>query len=210
MMNKSILTRILVADHCPIFRWGLAAIIQRELDMTVVEQVGDGYEAIKFFRQKRPDVLLLDLQMPTFSSVATIKTICRDFKNAGILLLSTYKSDEDIYQGIEAGAKGCLFKDTEPDELLQAIRTVSYGKKYIPSTLVVKLKGRINKHLLSDRELETLNLIVSGKNNQEIALNLHITEGTVKFHVSNIFVKLEVHNRTQAVLAGIKRGIVQF
>jgi two-component system, NarL family, response regulator len=209
-MNKSILIRILVADNHPVVRRGVAAIVDRELDMTVVGQAGDGYEAIEFFRQKQPDVVLMDLRMPKLSGVAAIKTICSEFENAGIVVLTTYDSDEDIYRGIKAGAKGYLFKDAEPDELLKAIRTVAYGKKYIPPIVAVKLKERKNQPQFSDRELETLQLITNGKSNREIAATLHITEGTVKFHVNNILAKLEVRDRTQAVLAVMKLGIFNF
>jgi two-component system, NarL family, response regulator len=216
-MNKSILIRILVADDHPVVRKGLAAIIDRELDMTVVGQADNGCEAIKIFRQKQPDVVLMDLRMPKLSGVAAIKAICSEFENAGIIVLTTYDSDENIYRGIEAGAKGYLFKDAEPDQLLEAIRTVAYGKQYISPLVAVKLKERKNQPQLSDRELETLQLIAKGKSNQEIATSLHITEGTVKFHVNNILAKLQVRDvydglrlRTQALLTVMKRGILDF
>jgi two-component system, NarL family, response regulator len=209
-MNNSILIRILVADDHPVERMGLAAIVDRELDMAVVGQAGDGYEAIEFFRQRQPDVVLMDLRMPKLSGIATIKTICSEFENAGIVVFTTYDRDENIYQAIEAGAKGYLFKDAEPDELLEAIRTVAYGKKYISPIAAVKLKERKNQPQLSDRELETLQLITNGKSNQEIATTLYITEGTVKFHVNNILAKLQVRDRTQAVVAVMKQGILDF
>ncbi|NJL64126.1 MAG: response regulator transcription factor [Methylacidiphilales bacterium] len=209
-MNKSILIRILVADDHPVVRKGLAAIIDRELDMTIVGQAGDGYEAIEIFREKQPDVVLMDLRMPKLSGVAAIKIICGESENAGIIVLTTYDNDENIYRGIKAGAKGCLFKDTEPDQLLEAIRTVAYGKQYISPVVAGKLKERKNQPQLSDRELETLQLIAKGKSNQEIATILHITEGTVKFHVNNILAKLQVRDRTQAVLTVMNRGILDF
>ncbi|MFH7024695.1 MAG: response regulator [Heteroscytonema crispum UTEX LB 1556] len=178
--------------------------------MTVVGQASDGCEAIEVFRQQQPDVVLMDLRMPQISGVAAIKTICVEFKNAGIIVLTTYDSDEDIYRGIEAGAKGYLLKDAELDELLEAIRTVAYGKKYIPSAVAAKLKERMNKPKLSDRELQVLRLMTNGKSNQEIGATLFITEGTVKYHVNNILGKLGVDDRTQAVLLALKQGMVDF
>ncbi len=139
--------------------------------------------------------------------VAAITAICGEFANAQIVVLTTYDGDEDIYRGLRAGAKGYVLKDADPDQLFAAIRTVSGGKKYIPSTVGAKLAERMDNPQLSDRELEVVRLIAAGNSNQEISALLHIRESTVKFHINNILIKLGVNDRTQAAIAALKRGI---
>jgi DNA-binding NarL/FixJ family response regulator len=206
-MNKSISIRILIIGDHPVVRWGLAAIVEREMDMTIVGQASNGYEAIEVYRSYQPDVLLVDLRTEQYSSVAAIQTICTGSKNPSIIILTTY-DEEDIYCGMEAGVKGYLLKDVEPDELLKAIRTVAYGQKYIPPAFSAKIKMQINNTELSDRQLEVLRLITNGKSNQEIGATLYITEGTVKYHIGKILCKLGVNDRTQAAMLALKRGIV--
>lgn len=208
-MNESNFIRIIVADDHPVVRQGLATIIERELDMSVVGQASNGWEAKELFCKKRPDVVLMDLRMPKLSGTAAIQNICTE-KSANVIILTTYDGDEDIYNGIQAGAKGYLLKDTEPEEILKAIRTVASGQKYISKAVATKLKERMQKPELSQRELEVLQLITNGNTNHQIAAALFITEGTVKYHVNNILGKLGVSDRTQAVIAAVKRGIVKF
>ena len=207
MMNKSHSIRVLIADDNAIVRQGLVSLLQQEPDLSVVGQAGNGQEAIKMFSQHQPDVVLMDLRMPQMDGIQAIKTIRGEFANPQIVVLTTYDGDEDIYRGLQAGAKGYLLKDTEPDELFAAIRTVFVGKKYIPSAVGAKLAERMENCQLSNRELEVIRLIVAGKNNQEISEILHISKTTVKFHVNNIFRKLNVNDRTQAAIAALKRGI---
>ncbi|MEB3277374.1 MAG: response regulator transcription factor [Lyngbya sp.] len=206
-MNKSHSIRVLIADDNAIVRQGLVSLLQQEPDLSVVGQAGNGQEAIKMFSQHQPDVVLMDLRMPQMDGIQAIKTIRGEFANPQIVVLTTYDGDEDIYRGLQAGAKGYLLKDTEPDELFAAIRTVFVGKKYIPSAVGAKLAERMENCQLSNRELEVIRLIVAGKNNQEISEILHISKTTVKFHVNNIFRKLNVNDRTQAAIAALKRGI---
>lgn len=208
-MSESNFIRIIVADDHPVVRQGLATIIERELDMSVVGQASNGWEAKELFCKKRPDVVLMDLRMPKLSGAAAIQNICTD-NSANVIILTTYDGDEDIYNGIQAGAKGYLLKDTEPEEILYAIRTVASGQKYISKAVATKLKERMEKPELSQRELEVLQLITNGNTNHQIAVALFITEGTVKYHVNNILGKLGVSDRTQAVVAAVKRGIVKF
>jgi two-component system, NarL family, response regulator len=207
-MNKSVRIRILITGDHPVVRCGLAAIVEREMDMTIVGQASNGREAIEVYRSCQPDVLLMDLRMPQLSDVAAIKTICIEFKPSIIIL--TACDEEDIYCGMEAGVKGYLLKDVEPDELLKAIRTVAYGQKYIPSAFGAKLEIRSYNPQLSDRQLEVLRLITKGKSNQQIGATLYITEGTVKYHINNILGKLGVNDRTQAAMLALKRGMVDF
>ncbi|OKH34902.1 DNA-binding response regulator [Calothrix sp. HK-06] len=208
-MSESNFIRIIVADDHPVVRQGLATIIERELDMSVVGQASNGWEAKELFCKKRPDVVLMDLRMPKLSGAAAIQNICTDY-SVNVIILTTYDGDEDIYNGIQAGAKGYLLKDTEPEEILYAIRTVASGQKYISKAVATKLQERMQKPELSQRELEVLQLITNGNTNQQIAATLFITEGTVKYHVNNILGKLGVSDRTQAVVAAVKRGIVKF
>ncbi|MBD2495848.1 response regulator transcription factor [Nostoc sp. FACHB-280] len=200
--------RILIVDDHPVVRQGLAAMIDREADMTVVGQVCNGYQAVEIFPQLQPDVTLMDLRMPEMDGVAAITAICREFANANIIVLTTYDGDEDIYRGLKAGAKGYLLKDAEPDELLLAIRIVNTGQKYIPTSVGAKLAERVGILQLSSRELEVIRLMSTGKTNQEIAAVLQISEGTVKYHVNHILSKLGVSDRIQAVITALKRGIV--
>lgn len=208
-MSKSNFIRIILADDHPVIRQGLATIIEREQDMTVVGQACNGWEAKKLFHEKQPDVVVMDLQMPIFSGMAAIQSICTDFYGANIIIMTAYDSDEDIYNGMQAGAKGYLLKDAQPEEILYAIRTVASGKKYISTFVANKLEERMRKPELSKRELQILQLITNGNMNRQIAATLFITEGTVKYHVNNILGKLEVNDRTQAVVAAVKRGMVK-
>lgn len=206
-MNQSKVVHVLIADDHSIMRQGLVALLDREPGITVVGQAGNGYEAVEMFRQYQPDVTLMDLRMPKMDGVAAISAICTDFEKARIVVLTTYDGDEDIYRGLRAGAKGYLLKDAEPEELLAAIHAVADGKKYIPPTVGAKLAERMGNPELSDRELEVIRLIAAGKTNQQISMELRISESTVKFHVNNILSKLGVNDRTQAALTALKRGI---
>jgi two-component system NarL family response regulator len=206
-MSQSKAIRVLLVDDHPIVRQGLAAIVERQPDMTAIAQAGDGQEAVELFRQQQPDVTLMDLRMPQMGGVEAITTICAEFENARIVVLTTYDGDEDIYRGLRAGAKGYLLKDAKPDQLLTAIRIVHSGQQYIPLEVGAKLVERMSNPELSDRELEVLRLMAKGKSNQQIGTALSITERTVKFHVNNIFSKLGVDDRIQAVIVALKRGI---
>ncbi|MBD2524705.1 response regulator transcription factor [Nostoc sp. FACHB-133] len=200
--------RVLISDDHPFMREGLAAVIDYKQDMTVVGQACNGREAVELFRQHQPDVTLMDLRMPELSGVEAIVSICAEFADARIIVLTTYDGDEDIYRGLQSGAKGYVLKDAEPDELLAAIRAVHNGQKYIPPAVGAKLAERIGSPELSERELEVLRLMARGKSNLEISTALSIAEGTVKFHVKNILSKLGVGDRTQAMIVALKRGII--
>jgi two-component system, NarL family, response regulator len=208
-MNPSHSIRILVVDDHPVVRQGLVGMLEEVPDLTVVGQARNGREAIKIFRQQQPDVTLMDLRMPQMDGVAAISAICAEFHQARIVILSTYDSDEDIYRGLRSGAKGYLLKDAEPEELLAAIRTVYSGKQYIPPDVGAKLAERMMNPQLSDRELEVLRLMAKGKSNHEISEDLCIAERTVKFHINNIFSKLGVRDRTQAVIIALERGVAR-
>ncbi|HEY9624716.1 MAG TPA: response regulator transcription factor [Crinalium sp.] len=204
-MNPAI--RVLVVDDHAIVQQGLAAIINEESDMTVVGQARNGIEAIALFRQEQPDVTLMDLRMPQMGGVEAISAIRAEFKTARIMVLTTYDSDEDIYQGLRAGAKGYLLKDCRPAELRAAIRAVHQGQQYIPSNVAVKLVQRMEHPELSQRELEVLQLVAQGMSNLEIGAALNISESTVKSNINRILSKLGAKDRTQATIIALKRGI---
>ncbi|QLE57952.1 response regulator transcription factor [Nostoc sp. TCL26-01] len=206
-MNQPSSIRVLVVDDHPVVRQGLIGLLEEAPDIVIVGQGRNGHEAIAVFQQQQPDVTLMDLRMPQMGGVQAITVICNEFPNAQIIVLTTYDSDEEIYQGLRAGAKGYLLKDSEPEELLTAIRTVARGQKYIPPNVAAKLVQRLTAPELSDRELEVLQLVGQGMNNQEISTALNISESTVKTHINRILSKLDVKDRTQAAIIALKRGI---
>jgi two-component system NarL family response regulator len=208
MISQSTPIRVLLVDDHSIVRQGLATIINRDPDMTVIAQAEDGQQAIDLFREHQPDVTLMDLRMPHVGGVAAITAICAEFKSARIMVLTTYDSDEDIYRGLQAGAKGYLLKETKPKELLNAIRNIHSGQQYIPPEVGAKLVQRMSNPELSERELEVLRLMAQGMSNLDIATALSIGESTVKSHVNRILSKLGVNDRTQAVIVAVKRGMV--
>jgi two-component system, NarL family, response regulator len=208
MMSQSTTIRVLIVDDHSIVRQGLATIINRDPEMTVIAQAEDGQQAIICFREHQPDITLMDLRMPQMGGVETIATICAEFKQARMIILTTYDSDEDIYRGLQAGAQGYLLKDSKPDTLLNAIRMVHRGQRYIPPEVGAKLVQRMSNPELSERELAVLCLMAQGMSNQEIGTALHIGESTVKSHVNRILSKLGVNDRTQAVIVAVRRGIV--
>lgn len=205
-MNQQQLIRILLADDHLVMREGLATILDNEPDMAVVGQASTGQQAVELFKQHQPDVALLDLRMPDMSGAEAIVKISFEFPQARIVMLTIYDGDEDIYQGLRAGAKSYLLKNTPCDDILVTIRQVYAGDRYIPSQVGVKLAERMNGSQLSEREREVLGLMTAGKSNQEIGVALGITEGTVKSHVNKILGKLNVKDRTQAVLEALRRG----
>lgn len=200
--------RVLLADDHEIVREGLAAIIEGEPDMTVVALAGDGAEAVEMFLQHRPDVVLMDLRMPNISGVAAISSILELDRAAKIMVLTTFDGDEDIYRAVRAGAFGYLLKDAPVEELLSGIRQVLAGKKQISPQAAQILAERVAGNDFTRRETDVLELMATGKTNREIAGELAVSESTVKFHVNNILSKLQVADRTQAVIAALKRGFI--
>jgi DNA-binding NarL/FixJ family response regulator len=198
----------LIVDDHPVVREGLAAMLNRQHDMTVELEAGDGQKAVDLFRTHKPDLTLMDLRLPVMSGVEAILAIKREHSAARIIVLTTYDGDEDIFRALQAGAQGYLLKDMFREELLQAIRSVHSGLKHIPSAVATRLAERVGGSELTPRELEVLRLIAKGGSNKELASELAITEGTAKGHVNNILSKLGVSDRTQAVTTALQRGIV--
>jgi two-component system, NarL family, response regulator len=201
--------RILIADDHVMVAQGLTALLESQSDISVIGRASNGHEAIALFRQHQPDIVLMDLRMPEMGGVEATTVICGEFKQARIIVLTTYDGDEDIYRGLRAGAKGYVLKDAEAQELLSAIRAVHTGQTYIPPAIGVKLAEHVNLLALSNRELEVLNLMARGNNNHEISTALSISESTVKFHMKNIMSKLGISDRAQVLITALKRGLIR-
>lgn len=206
--NKVNRIRVLIADDHPVVREGLAAMVNRQLDMQVVAEAPDGHVAVEQFLLHRPDVALLDIRMPHLDGIAAMQAILFQIPGARILLISAYDCDEQIYQGFKAGAKGYLSKDIHREDLLETIRKIHNGITYILPTVAAKLAECVARSTLSVRELEVLRLMAVGKSNKEIGVSLFITEGTVKLHVSHLLKKLKATGRTEAINLALIHGIV--
>jgi len=201
--------RILLADDHPLLRDGVAGLIADQPDMELVGEAATGLEAIDQFRKHRPDITLLDLQMPELGGIGAIKTIRGEFPEARVIILTTYKGDAQVLSALKSGAQGYLLKSTLRRELLDTIRAVHNGQKRIPPDVAAQLAEHAADDALTSRELEVLQLIGAGKANKLIASDLAITEETVKGHVKNILSKLGASDRTHAVTIALKRGIIE-
>ena len=209
--------RIIIADDHPIVREGLATVLNQEEDLEVVGQAGNGLDAVAQARELQPDIILMDLQMPEMDGVAAIEKIKEESPAIGIIILTTYDTDDYIFRGIEAGARGYLLKDSPPAEVLKAIRAVHQGESLIQPRVAGRLLDRFSElsrapaqvEILSPREVQVLQLIAKSAVNKEIATELLIGESTVKTHIIHIFNKLGVKGRTEAVAEAARRGIIR-
>ena len=201
--------RIMTVDDHPLLRQGIATLIEAEADMELVAEACDGEEAIAQFRLHRPDVTLMDIQMPNVNGVEAISRIRSEFPDAKILVLSTYHGDVQVLHAIKAGARGYLLKGNVRTELLEAIRTVHAGRKRIPPEVAAELAEHAADDALSSREIDVLRLIGAGNANKHIADKLCIGETTVKNHISNILSKLGANDRAHAVIIALQRGIIE-
>jgi DNA-binding NarL/FixJ family response regulator len=200
--------RILAVDDHPLLREGIAALVNAERDMKLVAEASNGQEAIERFRLHRPDVTLMDLQMPSFNGIEAIINILSEFPSARIIVLTTYTGDVQVLRALKAGARAYILKGHVHRELLETIRAVHAGKKRIPPEIAAELADHATEDELSPREIEVLRLIAGGNANKLIADQLSISEETVKSHVTNILSKLGANDRTHAVTIGLKRGII--
>lgn len=207
MPSKKI--EVLIADDHTTFLAGLTSIIDMEDDMVVVAQATDGRQAVDLWRKHHPTVALVDLRMPVLDGVGAINEIRQEDDSAQIVVLTTYDSDNDIYRAIKAGTKGYLLKDATREELLDCIRKVSSGATCIPQELMQKLITGIQREPLTEREIEVLQLLAHGKCNKEIGAKLFTSEFTVKGHLHNLFTKLNVLSRTEAISVATRRGLIQ-
>ncbi len=201
--------RVMLVDDHAIFRRGLAALIGYADGFEVVGEAGDGTEAIGLYAALRPDIVLLDLRMPGTEGVEVVHRIRADFPDARIVILTTFDTDEDIDHALRAGAKAYLLKDVGEAELLECLRAVAAGRTYVPVPVAAKLAERLNQLQLTVREHSVLKLMAEGLPNKTIADRLRISDATVKVHITNLFHKLRVSSRTEAIAVGVRRGLVR-
>jgi len=200
---------VLVVDDHGLFRTGVANIINQEPDLRVVAEAGNGVEAIAAFERHHPDVTLLDLRMPVMEGVEVVRRIRERDPAARVIVLTTYDTDDEIASALKAGAKAYVLKDISADQLVGCIREVLAGKTYLAPAAAAKLAEGVTRVQLTPREMETLRLMADGKANKEIAGELSISERTVKTHLGNLFEKLGVTSRTEAVKVATQRGLVR-
>ena len=209
-MSPSKQIRILSVEDHPVFRQGLATIIETEPDMVLVAQAANGVEAIAEFRRHRPDITLMDLRLPGVNGTDTLIAIRGEFPDARIIMLSSSDSDGEIQRALRSGASGYVLKSMPQDDLLTVIRSVHAGKRQVPAEVAALLAEHLDEEELTTREVEVLQLIRDGYKNKQIAERLSISENTVDFHIKNIMDKLGANDRTHAVTIATRRGLLPF
>jgi DNA-binding NarL/FixJ family response regulator len=202
------LIRILTVDDHPLLRKGIVALVNAEPDMKLVAEASNGKEAIDAFRTQRPDVTLMDLQMPGVDGLDAIQAIRDEFPEARIIVLTTYSGDMRVLRALRAGARGYILKGNVHEELLNTIRAVHAGHKRIPADVATELAVHSADDSLTEREIDVLKLIAVGNGNKQIADRLSVTEATIKSRVTNILSKLGANDRAHAVTIGLQRGII--
>jgi DNA-binding NarL/FixJ family response regulator len=208
MSAEAAAIRILTVDDHPLLREAVAGLLSSQSDMTLVAEASNGRQAIEQFRIHRPDVTLMDLQMPEMDGLDAMITIREEFPGARIIVLTTYTGDVQVLRAIKAGARAYLLKSLVRKDLVEIIRLIHAGEKRIPPEVAAELAEHAADEALSSREIEVLSFISGGNANKEIAAKLSISEETVKGHMKSIFAKLGVHDRAHAVTVGVKRGII--
>jgi DNA-binding NarL/FixJ family response regulator len=200
--------RVLCVDDHPLMRAGIIATMESASDIRLVAEAADGASAIAAYREHRPDITLMDLQMAGMSGIEAIQKIRAEFPRALLMVLTTYDGDVQVRRALKAGASGYLLKSMLRHDLIRAIRAVHEGKRFIPPEVAAQLTGYIDADALSPREVEVLGTISEGNSNKIVAAKLQITEDTVKGHVSSILSKLQANDRTHAVLIALRRGFL--
>jgi DNA-binding NarL/FixJ family response regulator len=208
-MTNDARIRVLSVDDHLILREGIGAIINSQPDMSLVAAASNGKEAIEAFRASRPDVTLMDLRLPDLSGIEVMIAIRSEFHEARIIMLTTFEGDVEIKRALRAGAYGYLLKSMPPQDLIETIRQVHRGKKWVPPEIAAELAEHISDESLSEREVEVLRHVATGDRNRDIARRLFIAEETVKVHLRNIMGKLHAIDRTQSVAIAARRGIIQ-
>jgi DNA-binding NarL/FixJ family response regulator len=208
-MTESTPMRIFCVDDHPMLREGLAAVLGVRPELKVVGWAADGEEAIRKYRELRPDVTLLDMRLPRMSGIECLVGIRAEFPNARVIMFSTYQGDVEIKRALEAGARGFLFKSVLPDELVTAICHVHAGRRFVSPEVATQLADYLLESELTPREIQILELVAAGNRNRDIGQALSISEDTVKVHVKHVMEKLGASDRTDAVVIGVRRGIIQ-
>lgn len=201
--------RILLADDHPSLRAGLASILNAQPDLSVVAEAGSGRETIVKALATMPDILIVDLRMPDGDGIQTIRQLMDGNPCVKVLVLTTYDNEEDIFNALEAGARGYILKDTTSEEIIKAVRQVHEGKRFLPPAIAARLADRIIRPTLTPRELDVLRLVSKGRSNKEMATAMFISEETVKSHMKGLFHKLGVHDRAEAVGTALQRGLLR-
>lgn len=201
--------RILVADDHPVVQAGLTSMLNSNDGIEVVGSASSGTEALKILEQKRPDILLLDLRMPGMNGIETLTAMQKMNTTARAIVLTSFETDENIYRAVRAGAQGYLLKDAPQEQMLDAIKSVHAGKRFIPKEIAARLADRMLRSNLTARELEILEMLAKGLTNKQIGCALTISENTVRNHLKCVMSKLEVSDRTEAVAVAIQQGILQ-
>jgi two-component system NarL family response regulator len=199
---------VLIADDHPVVREGLATMINRRSDMRVVAEAATGREAVEKFLAHSPDIALLELRLPTMDGVEVVMSICERMPAARLVIFTTCKGEEDIYRAVKAGAFGYLLKETPLNEVVECIRAVARGTRWIPPGVAAMLGKRVADRALTARELEVIRVLTSGKSNKEIGTLLDISEATVKVHITHILEKLKATGRTEAINVAMRSGLV--
>lgn len=201
--------RVLSVDDHPLLREGIASIINNEPDMEMIAQAATGRDAIHQFREHRPDVTLMDLRLPDISGIDAMIAIRDEFRDARIVMLTTFEGDVEIQRALAAGARGYILKSMPPQELVGVVRQVHSGKKRIPPEVASRLAEHVSDESLTEREKDVLRHVAQGNRNRDIAERLFISEDTVKVHVKHIMEKLGANDRTEAVTIAVRRGIIE-
>ncbi len=199
---------VLSVDQIPLMREGIATVINAQPDMQVVAHASSAHEAIRRFREHRPDVTLMDLSLPDMNGIDAMIAIRKEFPKARIVVFTTFEGDIEIRRALEAGARSYMLKSTQPNDLAETIRQVNAGKKSVPSEVAARIAEHLSEDPLTEREVEVLKFAMSGNRNRDIADRLVISEETVKAHMKHILEKLGASDRTQAVTIAARRGII--
>ncbi len=209
-MSQQRVIKILSVDDHHLIREGIATVISSQTDMELIAHASSGIDAVRLYRQHRPDITLMDVRLPGLSGIDATIEICAEFPDARIIMLTTFDGDVEVQRALKAGARGYFLKSLPPDELIKAIRDVHVGKKRIQTELAARMAEHMGEDRVTAREIQVLECVAAGRRNREIGERLFISEETVKVHLKRIMLKLGARDRTHAVTIANRRGVVRF